>query len=260
MATDLFDLSGKVALVTGASAGGLGYHSAVALAEHGADVFVADLENRAADLDQTVAAVQATGRRAAAGYCDVADEAQVDAMVTQALGVFGRIDILVHHPGVMLRKDAFDTTLPEWQRIVDINLTGTWLVNRRVAREMVRQGGGKIVNTSTLYTNIVGPLPESAYYASKAGVANLTRGLALEWGKQGINVNCLAPGVFYPTNMTAPLAKQPERLEWMRSRTLLGRLGNPEHDLKGVVVFLASPAADYVTGQVIFADGGWTAW
>src|SRR5919202_3338161 len=132
--------------------------------------------------------------------------------------------------------------------------------SRRVAREMVRQGGGKIVNTSTLYTNIVGPLPESAYYASKAGVANLTRGLALEWGKQGINVNCLAPGVFYPTNMTAPLAKQPERLEWMRSRTLLGRLGNPEHDLKGVVVFLASPAADYVTGQVIFADGGWTAW
>ncbi len=255
-----FDLTGQVSLVTGASAGGLGYHSALALAEHGSDVYLADQASRKEDLERTKAAVEALGRRAEIGFVDVAYEDAVDAMVTAALDTFGKIDVLVHHSGVMLRKDAFEMTLTEWQRIVDINLTGTWLVDRRVAREMVGRKHGKIINTSTLYTNIVGPLPESAYYASKAGVANLTRGLALEWGKHNIQVNCVAPGVFYPTQMTGPLGAQPDRLEWMRQRTFLGRLGNPETDLRGLVVFLATAASDYVTGQVIFADGGWTAW
>ncbi len=255
-----FDLTGQVCLVTGASAGGLGYHSALALAEHGADLVLADLPPRKDDLLQTKAAIEAAGRKAEIALVDVADEGSVDAMAMTAMERFGRIDVLVHHAGVMLRKDAFEMELAEWQRIVDINLTGTWLVNRRVAREMVGNGHGKIINTSTLYTNIVGPLPESAYYASKAGVANLTRGLALEWGKHNIQVNCIAPGVFYPTQMTGPLSAQPERLEWMRQRTFLGRLGNPETDLRGLVVFLATAASDYVTGQVIFADGGWTAW
>ncbi len=255
-----FDLTGQVSLVTGASAGGLGYHSALALAEHGSDLFLADQASRKEDLEQTKAAIEALGRQAEVGFVDVADEGSVDAMVAAATGRFGKIDVLVHHAGVMLRKDAFEMTLAEWQRIVDINLTGTWLVDRRVAREMVGRQRGKIINTSTLYTNVVGPLPESAYYASKAGVANLTRGLALEWGKYNVQVNCIAPGVFYPTQMTAPLQAQPERLEWMRQRTFLGRLGNPESDLRGLVVFLSAAASDYVTGQVIFADGGWTAW
>lgn len=255
-----FDLTGRVAFITGAAAGGLGYHSALALAEHGADVFLVDHPSRADDLNQTRDAVSRLGHRVEVGTGDVVDPSQVDATVETAMGHFGRVDILVHHAGVMLRKDAWETTLEEWRRVIDVNLTGTWLVNRRVARAMKATGKGKIINTSTLYTNIVGPLPESAYYASKAGVANLTRGLALEWGPLGITVNCLAPGVFYPTNMTAALAEQPERLEWMRRRTFLGRLGNPESDLRGVVVFLASDAADYVTGQVLFVDGGWTAW
>lgn len=257
---NLFDLRGKVAVVTGASAGGLGHNSALALAEHGADIFLVDLEDRAGDLKEALATVEATGRRGAVGFCDVSDEAAVDAVVSEALDTFGRLDILMHNAGAMQRKDAFEMTLDEWRRVLDINLTGTWLMNRRVAREMVETGGGKIINVSTVYTNIVGPMPESSYYASKAGVVNLTRGLASEWGKRGVNVNCLAPGVFYPTNMTRPLSENPERLEWMENRTLLGRLGDPERDLKGAVVFLASPASDYVTGQVMFVDGGWTAW
>jgi NAD(P)-dependent dehydrogenase (short-subunit alcohol dehydrogenase family) len=256
----LFDLSGKAVLVTGAGAGGLGYHSAVALAEHGADVFVSDVAARSSDLERTAAAIRASGKRSGIAFCDVSDEFQVDALVDAALAAIGRIDVLVHHAGVMLRGDTFGTSLGDWQRVIDVNLTGTWLVDRRVAREMVRNGGGKIVNTSTVYDRMAGPIPESAYYASKAGIANLTRGLAVEWGRQNVTVNCVAPGVFYPTNMTAPLATDPERLEWFANRTACGRLGNPERDLKGAIVFLAAPASDYVTGQIIYVDGGWTAW
>ena len=256
----LFDLRGKVAIVTGAAAGGLGHYSALALAEQGADIFLVDLEDRTEDLKESLAAIEATGRRGAVGFCDVSDEAAVDTVVSEAVNTFGRLDILMHNAGAMQRKDAFKMTLDEWRRVLDINLTGTWLMNRCVARKMVEAGSGKIVNVSTVYTNIVGPMPESSYYASKAGIANLTRGLASEWGKRGVNVNSLAPGVFYPTNMTRPLSENSERLEWMKNRTLLGRLGDPEHDLKGAVIFLASPASDYVTGQVLFVDGGWTAW
>ncbi len=255
-----FDLTDQVAVITGASIGGLGFHSAMALAEHGCDVFLMDVESRVDDLKEAQKAIHTIGRRAEIAFADITNSEAIDKSISHAMGHYGKIDILVHHAGVMLRKDAFDTSPEEWRRIVDINLTGTWLIDRRVAQEMVPQHKGKIINTSTLYTNIVGPLAESAYYASKAGVANLTRGLALEWGPLGVNVNCLAPGVFYPTKMTAPLATQPERLEWMANRTFVKRLGNPETDLRGVVVFLASSASDYVTGQVIFADGGWTAW
>lgn len=259
MAADMFDLTGKVALVTGAGRGGLGFHSAVGLAEAGADVVVSDIASRDEDLEATVAGVRETGRECIAHACDVADEAEVNGLVQAATESFGRVDILVHHAGVMLRKEAIETRLEEWQRIIDINLTGTWLINRAVAPSMISAGWGRIINTSTLYSNIVGPIPESAYYASKAGVSNLTRGLAGEWGRSGVNVNCLAPGVFYPTNMTAPLQDSPDRLEWMENRTMLGRLGNPESELKGVVVFLASDASAYMTGQVVFVDGGWTA-
>ncbi len=196
MVSKLFDLSGDVAVVTGASAGGLGHYSALALAEHGADLFVVDLPQRAADLEQTVEAIRSVGRQVGVGHGDVSNEEQVDAVVRQALDRFGHIDILLNNAGVMLRKASFETSLAEWQRVIDVNLTGNWLMSRRVAREMVSRGRGKMINIATLYVNIVGPLPEAAYYASKAGLANLTRGLALEWGKQGINVNCIAPGVF----------------------------------------------------------------
>jgi gluconate 5-dehydrogenase len=257
VAMERFSLEGQVALVTGASAGGLGYWSALALAEHGADVAVSDISQNLADLETTADAVTATGRRSEAIVADVGSESDIEALVSATISALGRIDILINHSGVMLRKDAFETTLEEWDRIVRINLTGSFLLNRVAARSMVERGSGAIVNTSTIYTNIVGPIPEAAYYASKAGVANLTRGLASEWGPAGVRVNCLAPGVFYPTRMTRPLV--PERLDSMAKRTMLGRLGDPERDLAGTVVWLASDASRYVTGQVIFVDGGWSA-
>ena len=125
---------------------------------------------------------------------------------------------------------------------------------------MRAQGSGRIINFSTVYAERVGPIPESAYYAAKAGIANLTRSVASEAGPTGITVNCLAPAVFYPTRMTAPLADQPDRLEWFRARTMLGRLGDPATDLAGPLLLLASDAGAYMTGQILYVDGGWSAW
>lgn len=256
----LFDLTGRVALVTGAAPGGLGYFSALGLAEHGAEVVAADVPSREAELEETCAAVRGVGGSAAMTTFDVSSEAEVDEAVRDVLERQGRIDILVHHAGVMLRRPSFETSVAEWQRIIDVNLTGTWLVARAAARGMVECGAGRIITTASVYADIVGPLPEPAYYASKAGVANLTRGLAAEWGSRGVTVNCLAPGVFYPTQMTQALRDDPGRLEEMARRTLVGRLGDPATDFAGTVVWLASDAARYVTGQVVYVDGGWTAW
>lgn len=254
-------LEGQVAIVTGAGKGGLGVQSALALAREGARLCISDIGSRADDLEHSRSLLEDAGAECLAIDCDVTEKAEVERMVQAAVTRFNRVDILANHAGVMLRKDSLDTTVEEWNRVLSINLTGTWLQNNAAARAMLDGGrGGRIINTSTLYTNIAGPIPEPAYYASKAGVANLTRGLAGEWGTRGINVNCLAPGVFYPTNMTQPLGDQPDRLRWFEERTMLGRLGDPERDLCGVVVFLTSDAARYITGQVIFVDGGWTSW
>jgi NAD(P)-dependent dehydrogenase (short-subunit alcohol dehydrogenase family) len=258
--TGAFDLTGRGALVTGASRGGLGYHAALALAAAGAKVVVSDHPSTSDELQETADAVRAAGGTATVQYADIADEQSVNHLVLAAAqDLNAEIDILAHHAGVMLRQPTIDTSLTEWSRVIDINLTGTFLINRAVAPAMIAKGRGKIINVSSIYVNIVGPIPEPAYYASKAGVANLSRGLAAEWGRHGVTVNCLAPGVFFPTRMTAALAENPERLEQMAQRTLLKRLGDPQTDIGGTIVWLASGASDYVTGQVIYLDGGWTA-
>lgn len=256
----LFDLTDRVALVTGAAPGGLGHFSALALAEHGAVVVAADTPARAAEAQTTAAQIRARGGSAGAASFDVTAPEQIEAAIDDVLARYGRIDTLVHHSGVMMRAPSLDTSLEDWQRVIDINLTGTWLVARAAARSMLENRRGSIITTSSVYAAIVGPIPEPAYYASKAGVANLTRGLAAEWGLAGVTVNCVAPGVFYPTPMTQALSDDPGRLEQMTGRTLLGRLGDPATDLAGTVVWLASDAARYVTGQVIYVDGGWSAW
>jgi gluconate 5-dehydrogenase len=191
---------------------------------------------------------------------DVTDAASVAALVDDVVTGHGRLDVLVACQGAMLRREIGKTAPDEWQRVLDVNLTGTWLLDRAVLPVMAAGGGGRIVNVSTVYAERVGPIPESAYYASKAGVANLTRSVAQEAGPHGITVNCLAPAVFYPTRMTAPLADDPERLEWFRARTMLGRLGDPATDLAGPLLLLASDAGAYLTGQILYVDGGWSAW
>lgn len=251
----------KVAVITGVSPSSLGLVIARGLAKGDHDVVIMDLPSSLVPSQRLAAEIQARfGVMAQAVPCDVTEEAQVAAAVDTACAASGRIDVLVSAAGRMLRKPVGETTRAEWQAILDVNLTGTWLMNRAVGKVMCSQESGRIINISSVYADRAGALPESAYYASKAGVSNLTRGLAGEFGPYGVTVNCIAPGVFYPTGMTADLADQPETFRLMRDRTMLGRLGDPERDIHGVVNFLASEEAAYVTGQTIYVDGGWSAW
>lgn len=256
---EAFTLEGASIVVTGAAHGGLGFFSALGLADLGARLVVSDHPAHDAELQRTVEQIRARGGRCSARVCDVTSEEEVSTLVRVAVDEYGQLDGLAHHAGAMLRKSAAEMTLEEWNRILSVNLTATWLVNRAAAAAMAQGSGGSIVNTSSIYAEIVGPLPESSYYASKAGVANLTRGLAMEWAPSGVRVNCIGPGVFYPTRMTAPLAEDPGRLDAMAARTLLKRLGRPEQDFAGPVAFLLSKASSYVTGQSLYVDGGWTA-
>lgn len=252
----IFDLTGQVALVVGAAAGGLGQVAAAALSGAGATVAVADLASRKDDL--AVTAKEAGG--SSLHEVDVTDEVSVSALFADVLRRHDRLDMVVNAAGIMLRKEYDQTSVAEFEQVVRVNLTGSWLIGREAGRVLSRAGAGRIVNVTTVYADRVGPTPESAYYASKAGVANVTRALAAELGPRGITVNCLAPGVFYPTKMTAPLGDQPDRLAWFAQRTMLGRLGDPSTDLAGPLLLLASPASSYMTGQVVYVDGGWSAW
>ncbi|GAA0984323.1 SDR family oxidoreductase [Acrocarpospora macrocephala] len=253
---NLFDLTGATSLVVGAAAGGLGEWAARALAGHGAAVAVADLPEQ-----QDALAVTGKAADATCHSVDVTDEASVARLMDEVRERHGQLDVVVNAAGVMLRKPYDETTPREFEHVVRVNLTGCWLVGRAAGMAMTAQGGGgRIVNLTTVYAERVGPVPESAYYASKAAVVNVTRSLASELGAHGITVNCLAPGVFYPTKMTTPLAEDPQRLAWFAQRTLLGRLGDPARDFAGPLLLLCSPASSYMTGQVVYVDGGWSAW
>jgi gluconate 5-dehydrogenase len=255
--SELFSLQGRVALVVGAAEGGLGGFASRALAAAGATLALADLDSRDDDVRSTA---HRCGPTATTHHVDVTDAASVQQLVDTVLEQHGQLDVLVSCAGAMLRKELELTTVEEWQRVIDVNLTGTWLLNRAVATPMKAQGYGRIVNVSTVYAERVGPIPESAYYAAKAGIANVTRAVASELGSHGITANCLAPGVFFPTRMTQALAEDPERLEWFTNRTMLGRLGDPAQDLDGPLLLLASDAGRYLTGQILYVDGGWSAW
>jgi NAD(P)-dependent dehydrogenase (short-subunit alcohol dehydrogenase family) len=249
----LFALTGKVALITGGSRG-LGMQMAEALGEMGAKLAIT--ARKADELEKARTALAALHVEALPVPCDVSQAAQVSSMVEKVLAHYGRIDILVNNAGATWGATAEDHPLEAWQKIVNLNLTGTFMVSQAVGKlSMIPNRYGKIVNLSSiagLRGNPPGMLKTLSYNTTKGGLMNFTRSLAAEWGEYGINVNAIAPG-FFPSKMTyASLEVIGKELI---ARTPLHRLGN-EEDLKGLVVLLASDASRHITGQIISVDGG----
>lgn len=248
---DLFNLAGRTALVTGANTG-LGQGIAVALAQAGADV-VAVGRSPATD---TGAQVAALGRRFLDVRADLSSTGPVREVVDAAVGLNGRLDIIVNNAGIIRRADSLDVEEADWDAVVDTNLKSPFFLAQAAARHMAANGGGKIINIASLLS-FQGGIRVPAYAASKSAIAGLTRALANEWAAQGINVNAIAPG-YFDTNNTAALRADPVREPAILARIPAGRWGQPQ-DLAGAAVFLASRASDYVHGIVLPVDGGWLA-
>ena len=245
----LFSLEGRVALITGAS-GGLGAAYAVALAEAGADVAVHDRS----PVDATCERVRALGRRAAALSGDITEPKAAERLVQEALSGLGALDILVNNAGTIRRAPAAETSDEDWLAVIDVNLGSVFRTCRAAGRHMLARGHGKIVNVASLLA-FQGGILVPAYAASKGGVAQLTKALANEWAGRGVNVNAIAPG-YVRTDNTAPLQADPVRSRQIVDRIPAGRWAETS-DIVGSVVFLCSPAADYVHGHVLVVDGGW---
>ncbi len=250
-----FNLKGQTAIVTGASSG-LGVSFAEALAEGGANIVIA--ARRIDKLTQVAKNLKSSYNvNVLPVKTDVTDEGQVANMVHTAVREFGRIQILVNNAGAASLSPSVDMSVEEWKKVVDVNLTGVFLCARTVAREMIREKHGKIINIASIYGAVGDIFPAAPYYATKAAVINLTRAFAVEWAAYKVNVNAIAPG-FFPSEMTVGVFQDKQALEHILSRTPLGRTGEPA-DLKAALLYLACRASDYVTGQTIFVDGGWTA-
>ncbi|MBI5570826.1 MAG: glucose 1-dehydrogenase [Desulfomonile tiedjei] len=254
MRHDLFDLGGRVAVVTGASKG-LGKSMALALAEAGADValYARDVEG----LKAVKQAIEDLGRRAEFFVVDILNRAAIEGAVEKTLDSFGQVDVLVNNAGVNVRKPVLEITPEEWDLVIDTNLKGYLLIAQAIVPHMLSRGHGKVINMASIL-GAVGLPTQVAYASSKGGVIQMTKVMALEWAKQGVQVNAIGP-TYFETPLVAQLRNDPERYNFIIDRTPMGRWGQPE-ELAGVVVFLASKASDFVTGQTIFVDGGWTAW
>ena len=246
-----FDLSGKVAVVTGGSTG-LGKGMTVGLATAGADVLLVDH----VACDETAKAVRSLGRKAAMVVADLSRMESIRKVVDTALQEFGKIDILVNNAGIIRRTPAIDFAEKDWDEVMAINAKTVFFLSQAAARDMMKRKYGKIINIASLLAFQGGILVPS-YSASKGAVAQVTKALANEWAQHGININAIAPG-YMATNNTKALREDPVRSKGILDRIPAGRWGTPE-DLQGVAVFLASPASDYVNGHVLVVDGGWMA-
>ncbi|HZF96344.1 MAG TPA: 2-dehydro-3-deoxy-D-gluconate 5-dehydrogenase KduD [Allosphingosinicella sp.] len=249
--TNMFDLTGRVAVVTGASTG-IGQGIAVALAQAGADVALVGRS----PADETAELVRAAGRRAALVEADLSTIAPVQGVVDRTLAELGGLDILVNNAGIIRRADAVDFSEEDWDAVIDTNLKSVFFLCQAAARHMIGNGRGKIVNIASMLS-FQGGIRVPSYTASKSGVAGLTKLLANEWASKGINVNAIAPG-YIATNNTAALQADESRNRQIMERIPAGRWGAPS-DLGGAAVFLSSSASDYVHGHVLAVDGGWLA-
>lgn len=249
-----YNLEGKVAVVTGAGQG-LGKWIALALAEAGADVLVADLHSETAE--KTCSEIRKMGRNSTFLTVDVSNVEAVKAMMATVEADLGGLDILVNNAGVNVHKTALDFTPEDFARVVDVNAKGVFFCSQAAAARMIPKGAGKIINIASSAAFLVrAGIPNSIYAMTKAGVVMLTKALAEEWSRFNINVNAVAPGYFL-TPLVEDRIKDREMYNTIVSSTPLGRVGNPE-DIMGVVVFLASAASAYITGQTICVDGGRT--
>jgi len=250
---ELFDLSGKVALVTGANSG-IGAEIADALAEAGASVVL--VARRAAKLDEAREAIESKGGRAAAIPCDLTDRTAIDACAAKAPSFFGAPDILVSAAGVNIRIPMAELSVADWDTTLKLNLDAPFFLAQRLAPAMIAKGWGRIINIASIQS-IRAFGNSGAYGASKGGIVQLTRAQAEAWSRHGVNANAIGPG-FFATPLTQAVASDPARWEAMAAKTMIGRNGELR-DLRGAAVFLASRASDYVTGQTLFVDGGFSA-
>jgi 2-deoxy-D-gluconate 3-dehydrogenase len=248
-----FDLTGKVAVVTGAT-GGIGFGITEALAAYGADIVLVGRSHEA--LEAARNAIEQMGRRALAVAADLTKVPEIQAMAEKAVAAFGHLDILVNCAGINITQMAVDVTEEAWDKVIDINLKALFFCCQAVGKIMIAQKSGKIINMSSQTGTVAIPL-RAAYCSSKGGVNMLTKLLALEWAPYNVKVNAVAP-TFVETKFTEPMFENEEFLRYAMDNILLGKLGRPE-DVAGAVVYLASPASDLVTGHILAVDGGWTA-
>jgi 2-deoxy-D-gluconate 3-dehydrogenase len=247
--SNLFDLTGKAAIVTGASTG-LGQGMALGLAEAGADLVLVDY----VPSDGTAEEVKKLGRKAVVIIADLMTIDPIPGIVEKTIKEFGKVDILINNAGIIRRTPAINFSVKDWDDVMAINAKTVFFFSQAVARDMMKRKSGKIINVASLLAFQGGILVPS-YAASKAAVAQITKSMANEWAVQGLNINAIAPG-YMATNNTKALREDPVRSKEILDRIPAGRWGSPS-DLKGAAVFLASSASDYVNGHVLVVDGGW---
>jgi gluconate 5-dehydrogenase/2-deoxy-D-gluconate 3-dehydrogenase len=256
MSLPSFSLEGKVSIITGARRG-IGAALAVAFAEAGSDVAICDVVVDDGLIAAVAKDIQKFGRRALVVKTDVTSESDVENLVKKVVDEFGRVDILVNNAGIAPLNKTFDVTVEEWDRVIDTNLKSVFLLSKAVAKVMVKQKSGKIINMGSIYgmmaTNV-----SIHYCAAKAGIAQMTKAFALEWARSNINVNCIVPGQF-ATELTRRQQDEEAHRKFLEFKIPFKRFGQPE-ELVGPALLLASQASDYMTGAIVVVDGGYSIW